>query len=87
MIFMGFADDVLDIRWRVKIWLPFVASLPILIVYYVTYGRTEIVLPIPVRAIFKIQLLDLGNFFVIISKRRVLLLFHGSFGCLFYQCD
>ena len=33
MLFLGFADDVLDIPWRVKLVLPCVASLPLLIAY------------------------------------------------------
>lgn len=33
MLFLGFADDVLDIPWRVKLILPCLASLPLLIAY------------------------------------------------------
>jgi UDP-N-acetylmuramyl pentapeptide phosphotransferase/UDP-N-acetylglucosamine-1-phosphate transferase len=33
MLFLGFADDVLDIPWRVKLALPALASLPLLIAY------------------------------------------------------
>ncbi len=33
MLFLGFADDVLDIPWRVKLVLPCIASLPLLIAY------------------------------------------------------
>lgn len=33
MLFLGFADDVLDIPWRVKLVLPTIASLPLLIAY------------------------------------------------------
>ena len=33
MLFLGFADDVLDIPWRVKLLLPCIASLPLLIAY------------------------------------------------------
>lgn len=29
MLFLGFADDVLDIPWRVKLLLPALASLPL----------------------------------------------------------
>ena len=29
MLFLGFADDVLDIPWRVKLMLPALASLPL----------------------------------------------------------
>ncbi|GMH32962.1 hypothetical protein BSKO_00796 [Bryopsis sp. KO-2023] len=42
MLFLGFADDVLDIRWRVKLILPAVASLPLLVAYS---GGTGIATP------------------------------------------
>jgi UDP-N-acetylglucosamine--dolichyl-phosphate N-acetylglucosaminephosphotransferase len=38
MLFLGFADDVLDIPWRVKLLLPMLASLPLLIAYSGTVG-------------------------------------------------
>ena len=49
MLLLGFADDVLDIRWRHKLLLPTLASLPLLSVYLFTYGTTSIVVPRPVR--------------------------------------
>ena len=51
MIFLGFADDVLDLRWRHKLLLPTIASLPLLMVYYVTFDLTEIIVPAPLRNI------------------------------------
>eukprot|EP00697_Spironema_sp_BW2_P004215 gnl/Spiro4/15713_TR8454_c0_g1_i1.p1 gnl/Spiro4/15713_TR8454_c0_g1~~gnl/Spiro4/15713_TR8454_c0_g1_i1.p1 ORF type:complete len:436 (+),score=94.82 gnl/Spiro4/15713_TR8454_c0_g1_i1:126-1433(+) len=45
MILLGFADDVLNLRWRVKLILPTVASLPLLMVYFLTFGSTTVVLP------------------------------------------
>jgi len=62
MILLGFADDVFDIRWRYKLLLPTIASIPILINYYVGSGETHISVPIPLRLIFG-QILDLGNVF------------------------
>lgn len=47
MLFLGFADDVLDIRWRVKLVLPFFAALPLLAAYS---GGTGIAVPKPVQA-------------------------------------
>ncbi|GIL90807.1 hypothetical protein Vretimale_16807 [Volvox reticuliferus] len=44
MLFLGFADDVLDIRWRVKLVLPLFASLPLLVAYS---GGTGIAVPKP----------------------------------------
>lgn len=49
MIFLGFADDVLDLRWRTKLVLPTIASLPLLMVYAVTYNNTTVVVPKPLR--------------------------------------
>ena len=45
MCFLGFADNVLDLRWRDRLWLPLAASLPLLVVYAVDGGGTVIVLP------------------------------------------
>ncbi|KAL7746127.1 tunicamycin resistance protein [Sorochytrium milnesiophthora] len=59
MLFLGFADDVLDIRWRHKLFLPAIASLPLLIVYGIESGVTWIVLPKPLDAYFG-TLLNLG---------------------------
>ncbi|KAI9016931.1 UDP-N-acetylglucosamine--dolichyl-phosphate N-acetylglucosaminephosphotransferase [Gaertneriomyces semiglobifer] len=63
MLFLGFADDVLDIRWRVKIWFPLIASMPLLMVYAITYGGTDIVLPIVLRPLFGTKLLHLGGLY------------------------
>jgi UDP-N-acetylglucosamine--dolichyl-phosphate N-acetylglucosaminephosphotransferase len=49
MIFLGFADDVLNLKWRHKLLLPTMASLPILMVYIVNYGSTTVVVPKPLR--------------------------------------
>lgn len=48
MLFLGFADDVLDIPWRVKLLLPCIASLPLLIAYS---GGTGVVVPKMLRAL------------------------------------
>lgn len=45
MCFLGMADDVLDLRWRDRLWLPLAASLPLLMVYAVDGGGTVIILP------------------------------------------
>jgi hypothetical protein len=45
MILLGFADDVFNLRWRHKLLLPTVATIPLLTVYYVAIHRTEVVLP------------------------------------------
>lgn len=48
MLFLGFTDDVLDWPWRYKLFLPTVASLPLLCCYS---GSTSIVVPIPLRSL------------------------------------
>ena len=40
MILLGFLDDVLNLKWRHKLWIPTVASLPLLIVHYM-YIKSE----------------------------------------------
>lgn len=50
MVLLGFADDVLDLKWRHKLLLPTIASLPLLMSYYVNYNSTTVILPTLVRA-------------------------------------
>lgn len=58
MLFLGFADDVLDIPWRVKLLLPCLASLPLLVAYS---GGTSIVVPKPLRGVAGLpDLVNLG---------------------------
>lgn len=78
MIFLGFADDVLNLRWRHKLLLPTMASLPLLMVYFTNFGNTVIVVPKPFRALLGLHL-DLGElcgcplFFVWIHRFEVFL--------------
>jgi UDP-N-acetylglucosamine--dolichyl-phosphate N-acetylglucosaminephosphotransferase len=57
MLFLGFADDVLDIPWRVKLALPSLASLPLLIAYS---GGTGVVVPKLLRGVLGSPYLELG---------------------------
>ncbi|XP_040390413.1 UDP-N-acetylglucosamine--dolichyl-phosphate N-acetylglucosaminephosphotransferase isoform X2 [Cygnus olor] len=61
MIFLGFADDVLNLRWRHKLLLPTMASLPLLMVYFTNFGNTTIVVPKPFRVLLGMHL-DLGDY-------------------------
>ena len=61
VIILGIGDDLFDIRWRHKILIPAFASIPILIVYFVDFGVTKIVVPTPLRAYLG-ELLDLGGY-------------------------
>ena len=49
MIFLGFVDDVLSLRWRHKLLWPTLSSLPLLMVYIVEGGSTTIIVPKPFR--------------------------------------
>ena len=70
---LGFLDDVFDIRWRHKIPIPIIASIPLLMVYYADNGNTHIVVPIPFRPFFG-SLLNLG--------RPPLVFFRYSYQCM-----
>lgn len=49
---LGFLDDLFDIRWRYKLPIPLIASIPMLVVYFAEGGITDVVMPIPVRQYF-----------------------------------
>lgn len=57
---LGFLDDVFDIRWRHKLPIPIIASIPLLLVYYAERGVTRVVVPLPFRFLLG-KLLDLGG--------------------------
>ncbi|CAH1262603.1 DPAGT1 [Branchiostoma lanceolatum] len=59
MIFLGFVDDALALKWRHKLWLPTIASLPLLMVYFTTFDLTTIIVPKPFRPILGLSI-DLG---------------------------
>ncbi|KAJ9473869.1 UDP-N-acetylglucosamine--dolichyl-phosphate N-acetylglucosaminephosphotransferase [Pseudozyma hubeiensis] len=44
-IVLGFLDDVFDIRWRYKLPIPIISSIPLLTVYYAGGGGTSVVVP------------------------------------------
>lgn len=60
MILLGFADDVLDVRWRYKVWFPAIAGIPLMIFYYTNKGVTYVVMPMQLRSIIGDHV-DLGN--------------------------
>ena len=51
MLLLGFADDTLDLRWRDKLLLPTLATLPLLMVYFVNSDSTTIIVPKPLDVI------------------------------------
>jgi len=62
MVLLGFADDVLNLRWRHKLLLPTIATLPLLMVYYVNYNSTTVIIPKPMRFLVGHDI-DLGLFY------------------------
>lgn len=60
MLLLGFADDVLNLRWRHKLLLPTIASLPLLVVYYINFNSTTIIVPKPLRDILGVSV-NLGK--------------------------
>ncbi|KZT42663.1 UDP-N-acetylglucosamine-dolichyl [Sistotremastrum suecicum HHB10207 ss-3] len=56
---LGFLDDIFDIRWRHKLPIPLIGSIPILMVYFAEQGNTDVVMPIPLRRFFG-QIIHLG---------------------------
>ena len=60
---LGFVDDVLDIRWRYKLPIPLLSSIPMLVVYVASGGSTSVVVPAwPsfLRMVLHSSALDLG---------------------------
>ena len=58
-VILGNYDDLFDIRWRHKVLIPAVASMPMLAVYYLTYGVTHVVVPVQLEAYLG-TMVDLG---------------------------
>lgn len=66
--FLGFVDDVLDIRWRYKLPIPLLSSIPMLVVYMASGGHTSVVVPgwPPfLRSFLGCTSLDLGIFYYV----------------------
>ena len=59
MVILGIGDDLFDIRWRHKLFIPAIAAIPILVVYSVDFGVTQVVVPRPLQQYLG-QLVDLG---------------------------
>uniref|UniRef100_A0A0M3INM1 UDP-N-acetylglucosamine--dolichyl-phosphate N-acetylglucosaminephosphotransferase n=1 Tax=Ascaris lumbricoides TaxID=6252 RepID=A0A0M3INM1_ASCLU len=88
-ILLGFADDVLDLRWRHKLLFPTLSSLPLLLVYYATGSSTSVVVPKQIRAFLLFsETVDIGSSTsVVVPKQiRAFLLFSETvdIGPLYY---
>lgn len=63
-VLLGIADDLFDIRWRHKFFLPAIAAIPLLIVYYVDFGITHVLVPTRfLQDYFKVTTIELGEFY------------------------
>ncbi|KAB8256969.1 glycosyl transferase family 4-domain-containing protein [Aspergillus pseudonomiae] len=49
IVILGLGDDLLDIRWRHKVLIPAFGAIPMLIVYFVDFGVTQVVVPVPLQ--------------------------------------
>jgi UDP-N-acetylglucosamine--dolichyl-phosphate N-acetylglucosaminephosphotransferase len=76
MAILGIADDIFDIRWRHKVFLPAIASIPLLIVYYVDFNVTVVTTPKPLLPYLP-RLIELGYSFDVTNDRLVVLWIHG----------
>ena len=72
MVLLGFADDVLNLKWKYKLILPAVSCLPLLTVYYAVSSNTLIRLPriilsnlpwLPEMVSMQGECLDVGVFY------------------------
>ncbi|KAK3688100.1 glycosyl transferase family 4-domain-containing protein [Podospora appendiculata] len=61
---LGIGDDLFDIRWRHKFFIPAFASIPLLVIYFVDFDVTSIVIPIPLQPYLG-ELFDLGALYYI----------------------
>ncbi|KAG5984520.1 hypothetical protein E4U55_004416 [Claviceps digitariae] len=61
---LGIGDDLFDIRWRHKWWIPGLASIPILVVYFVDFDVTSIVMPVQLQPYLG-ELFDLGPLYYV----------------------
>ncbi|KAJ9149009.1 UDP-N-acetylglucosamine-1-P transferase [Pleurostoma richardsiae] len=61
---LGIGDDLFDIRWRHKFFIPAFAAIPLLIVYFVDFGVTSVVVPIPLQPYLG-ELLNIGPLYYV----------------------
>ena len=52
VVLLGIGDDLFDIRWRHKLFIPAFAVIPMLVVYFVDYGVTDVVVPVQLEPYF-----------------------------------
>ncbi|KAG2197259.1 hypothetical protein INT46_001785 [Mucor plumbeus] len=76
MILLGFADDVLDVRWRYKVWFPAIAGIPLMIFYYTNKGETYVMMPVQLRPYLG-DLVDLGPLYYVYMGMLIIFCTHS----------
>lgn len=56
---LGIGDDLFDLRWRHKFFMPAIAAIPLLIVYFVDFGVTSVVVPTFLQGLLGAELVHL----------------------------
>ena len=59
VVLLGIGDDLFDIRWRHKFFIPAFASIPMLVVYFVDFGVTNVMVPVHLEKYLG-SMVDLG---------------------------
>lgn len=80
IVLLGIGDDLFDIRWRHKVLIPAFAVIPMLVVYFVDFGVTQMVVPKPLRPYLG-ELFDLGKKHASVFSDWLLI---GMTGWLYY---
>lgn len=62
VVLLGFIDDVIDLRWRHKLIVPTIATVPILVAYK---GLTSVIVPKMLRSLIGSHLVDLDFLYYI----------------------
>ncbi|KAL4979949.1 glycosyl transferase family 4-domain-containing protein [Aspergillus desertorum] len=64
IVILGLGDDLLDIRWRHKVLIPAFGAIPMLMIYFVDFGVTHVVVPVPLQPYLG-PFLDLGSLYYV----------------------
>ena len=64
VVLLGIGDDLFDIRWRHKVLIPAFAAIPMLVVYFVDFDVTQVVVPRPLQP-YMGSALELGSLYYV----------------------
>uniref|UniRef100_A0A915DT57 UDP-N-acetylglucosamine--dolichyl-phosphate N-acetylglucosaminephosphotransferase n=1 Tax=Ditylenchus dipsaci TaxID=166011 RepID=A0A915DT57_9BILA len=64
-ILLGFADDMLDLKWRHKLLFPTLSSMPLLLVYFISKNSTAMLLPSFLQDLVGKTYIDFGLLFYV----------------------